>query len=533
MGFYLNPSARNFENDVASDIYIDKTLLLKELNHCLDKNSEKYLCISRPRRFGKTQAGNMIAAYYSLKANSRKLFDSLAISKGKTEKERKSYLANLNKYNVIKIDLNGFYRTVENLENIINELKKVIIEEFKAEYKSIDYTNCSSINQCILKTYANNGSTFVIIIDEYDVLIREKVDHKILDQYINLLNALFKDSTISEAISLAYLTGILPILRDKVESKLNNFTPSTMMEPFNLEKFFGFTTEEVKQICIDHDIDFDECKRWYDGYHLNQTDIYNPSAIVKTASLKKFASHWSTTGTYESIAEYIKLNFDGTKDNVIKMLGGEKIDVEVLSFQNKLTEINNRHDVFTYLIHIGYLAYDSENRSCYIPNYEVSLEWENAIRNQKDYSVTNKIIEDSKNLIEQVFELNSGAVAKSLDTSHIHVTSNRSYNNEAALGSAIYLSFIYALNEYICIKEATTGKGFADVIYVPVNSRKPAMIIELKRNQTCGIALAQIKSKEYFACLKDYSGEILFIGINYDDETKKHSASIEKFVKER
>ena len=215
------------------------------------------------------------------------------------------------------------------------------------------------------------------------------------------------------------------------------------------------------------------------------------------------------------------------------MLGGEKIDVEVLSFQNKLTEINNRHDVFTYLIHIGYLAYDSENRSCYIPNYEVSLEWENAIRNQKDYSVTNKIIEDSKNLIEQVFELNSGAVAKSLDTSHIHVTSNRSYNNEAALGSAIYLSFIYALNEYICIKEATTGKGFADVIYVPVNSRKPAMIIELKRNQTCGIALAQIKSKEYFACLKDYSGEILFIGINYDDETKKHSASIEKFVKER
>ncbi len=526
MGFYLNPGSRNFENDINNDIYIDKTLLLSELNNKLDKSDSKYLCISRPRRFGKTQAGNMIASYYSRKADSKAIFDRFAIS------GQDSYLKNLNKYNVLKIDLNEFFRRTGDKDNLIQNLTNVITNDFREEYPDIDYSAIDDISSCILETYKRTQITFVIIIDEYDVLIREKVTDKVFTQYLNLLNALFKGSTISEAISLAYITGILPVVRDKVQSKLNNFDESTMLTPMKLERYFGFTTEEVKELCTQHDASFEDCKKWYDGYRLNSTDICNPSAVVKAFKNQTYSSYWSATGSYESISDYIEYNFDGVKDSVIRMMGGEKVKVDTLSFRNNLTEIKNREDVFTYLIHIGYLAYDAKNRMCYIPNYEISLEWKNAIRNNSNYSITNRIIADSEDLLQSTLNMDSTAVAKSLDQSHIHVTNNRSYNNEDGLASAIYLSYLAALNDYICFKEVTAGKGFADVIYVPLHNDRTALIFELKRNGSTGKAIEQIRNKQYFDLLEDYTGDILFVAINYDEGIKTHTAEIERFIKD-
>ncbi|MBR6912621.1 MAG: PD-(D/E)XK nuclease domain-containing protein, partial [Treponema sp.] len=182
-------------------------------------------------------------------------------------------------------------------------------------------------------------------------------------------------------------------------------------------------------------------------------------------------------------------------------------------------------------IHLGYLAYDEENEQCYIPNREIYNEWKNAIEDDSNYSETNKIIAASKNLLKETLAGNEKVVAEALDLSHIHVTSNKSYNNEESLQSAIYLAFIYAINNYTIVKEMTAGKGFADIVYIPLKGDTPAIIVELKHNKSANTALSQIKNKQYFDCLSNYSGEILFVGINYDEDSKKHECKIEKFEK--
>ena len=246
----------------------------------------------------------------------------------------------------------------------------------------------------------------------------------------------------------------------------------------------------------------------------------------------KFAGFWGATSSYEVISDRIQQNFAGIKDDVIRMISGESVDVNVTSYKNTMKSFVTKSDVLTYLIHLGYLAYNDNDSTCKIPNKEVRQEWINALEADKDYSETNAIIKASKELLSETLAGNAEAVAASLDESHIHVTSNRSYNNEYALQSAIYLSFIYALNKYTCFRELTTGKGFADMVYVPLSKDLPALIIELKHNKCAQTALSQIKEKQYFDSLKNYSGNMLFVGINYDENTKKHDCKIEKLVKD-
>ncbi|MBR3731889.1 MAG: AAA family ATPase, partial [Spirochaetales bacterium] len=340
-----------------------------------------------------------------------------------------------------------------------------------------------------------------------------------------------KSNTLRTAIALAYITGILPVVRDRVQSKLNNFEEYTILSAGPLAEFVGFTADEVMQLCEKYNVDYNEMKRWYNGYRQKGLEIYNPESVIKSIQNKEFTSYWSKTSTYAVIADKIQENFDGTKDDVIKMIAGENVDVIVTTFMNTMTEFRTKDDVFTYLIHLGYLAYNREDQTCRIPNQEVLEEWKNAVAVVDEYKITNKIIKSSKELLAETLRLNSDAVAKALDESHIHVTSNRSYNNEDALQSAIYLSFIYALNKYTIIKEMTSGKGFADVVFIPFVPNIPAMIIELKRNDSTDSAIDQIRDKQYFASLEHYFGDLLFIGINYDEKDKTHTCKIEQFVK--
>jgi hypothetical protein len=214
------------------------------------------------------------------------------------------------------------------------------------------------------------------------------------------------------------------------------------------------------------------------------------------------------------------------------MLAGESVDVNVTSYLNTMESFGDRDDVFTYLIHIGYLAYNNEDETCRIPNGEVRQEWFNALKRvPEEYAVTTRLIQDSKALLTATLAGEEDTVARALDVSHIHVTSNRSYNNEDALQSAIYLAYIYALNRYTVIKEMTTGKGFADVVFLPVKAEDPAMVIELKRNGSAESGLAQIMDKRYFDSLNHYQGNLLLVGINYDEKEKTHTCRIEQVVK--
>ncbi len=526
MGIYLNPGYENFRRTLAADIYVDKTMMIDVINRFIDKGNN-YICISRPRRFGKTIAGNMLSSYYSKGCDSHVLFDHLKIA------SVPDYEKKLNQYNVIKIDLNSEYQNTKNKDNLIWTISEKIKAEMRDVFSEIEIEDDESLADCIVKIYAKTGQTFILIIDEYDVLVREQVSEDLFAKYLSFLNGLFKSDTLRPAISLAYLTGILPIVRDKVQSKLNNFREYTILNAAHLSEYIGFTADEVKDLCKEHHIDFEECKNWYDGYRQDGYEIYNPESVVMCIDERRFDNYWSRTSTYEAIAERIRMNFEGTKDAVVRMLTGEEVDVNVTKFLNTMNSFTSRNDVFTYLIHIGYLAYNAEEKTCRIPNLEVRQEWMNAIEAEPEYKETNKIIEASKNLLKETIAGNEETVANALDISHIHVTSNRGYNNEDVLQSAIYLSYIYALNHYVCTKEMTAGKGFADVVYVPVHPapERPAMIIELKKNKTAESAIDQIREKRYFDALEHYQGNLLFVGINYDEDDKTHTCRIERFDK--
>ena len=524
MGIYFNPNNINFKMTVSSKIYVDKTSMLSVLNGYIGE-SNSFICVSRPRRFGKTIASEMIAAYYSKGCDSRDLFAPYKIA------EDPSFYENLNKFNVIQIDVNAEYQFASHGLDMIDRLTFKIKKEIEECYKDIDFEDTVSLAEVILKVYSITGDTFIIILDEYDVLVREKVDRELFDRYLSFLNGLFKSAPMKQAVSLAYLTGILPVVRDRVQSKLNNFREYTILNAAELSEYVGFTDQEVKALCEGYDIDYEECRRWYDGYRLKDYEIYNPESVVQAIRTGEFDNYWSRTSTYQAIAERIEENFEGTREDVIRLLAGESIEVNPTSFMNTLTDFKGKDDVYTYLIHIGYLAYDNKKKTCRIPNREIEQEWINTVNVNTDYRVTNKIIKASKELLKSTIEGDEGAVASALDVSHIHVTSNRSYNNEDALQSAIYLAYIYALNEYTIVREMTAGKGFADVAFIPFVSGRPAMIIELKRNGCAESAIEQIKDKRYFDSLYNYEGDLLFVGINYDEKEKTHTCRIEHFVK--
>ena len=529
MGIYLNPQNDNFREFKSGEIFVDKTMLLSVLNDII-KTPHKYVCISRPRRFGKTIAANIISAYYSKGCDSRELFSTLKIAKDKSFEE------NLNKFNVIKIDVNSEYRNIFDKNNLVIKITRNIREEFIAQFPQVKFYDDMTVADCISKVFSETRERFIILMDEYDVLVRENVEEALFSQYLDFLNGLFKSDTLRPAIALAYLTGILPIIRDKVQSKLNNFDEYTILNAGRFSEFTGFTTEEVQALCKQYKIDFEECKRWYDGYSLvwyehgekKFCEVYNPESVVKTMLFHKFGNWWNKTSSYEVISDRLAQNFSGTKDDVIKMISGESVDIDILSYKNTITNFINKDDIFTYLLHLGYLSYNEENEQCSIPNNEVRTEWYRAVSVNSDYNVTDSIIKASKELLSETINGNENAVAKALDKSHIHVTSNRSYNNEDALQSAIYLAFIYALNKYTIVKEMTAGKGFADVVFIPFVENMPAMIIELKHNGSSESALNQIREKNYFSSLEHYSGKLLFVGINYDEKTKLHECKIEK-----
>ncbi len=523
MGIYLNPSNAMMKKLLNSRIYVDKSLLLRELN-ALVNTGDCFVCVSRPRRFGKTMAGAMIAAYYSKGCDSSELFANLKIASDK------SFSEHLNKYNVIQFDINSFYNATRKKDNLIEYITDTINKEIADAFPQakIDLQN-DSLSNAILKAWGATGESFIILMDEYDVLVREKVSKQLFESYLNFLSSLFKNSTLKPAIALAYLTGILPIVRDKIQSKMNEFDEYSMLNARQLSEFTGFTEDEVKSLCDEYDMDYDECRRWYDGYKMNDAiSVYSPKSMVSAMQAHEYGNYWTTTGSYEALSNYILMDFDGIKDDVITMIGGKKVPVNVLTYLNTLTDFKSKSDVFTYLIHLGYLSYDRKNKECFIPNNEIRIEWINAIENAPDYKEIIEMVNGSRELLDRTLQCDEEYVAQALDKAHTRATNPLTYNNEASFQSAMGIAYFYANSKYTIVKELPTGKGYADLALIPYVPNIPAIIIELKNNRSAESAINQIKEKKYDDLLEHYRGDLLFTGINYDPDTKKHECKISK-----
>ena len=527
MGLYLNPNADAFQMGLNNEIYVDKSLILSELNKLVGSQGN-FVCMSRPRRFGKSMVGNMISAYYSKGCDTRETFSQMKLG------QVPDYDKYLNKFNVIKLDLNGWYQRaiqMNRIESLLTDIHETLANEFRSAFPNLTFNKRVTLDQCILNVYANIGEKFVIIIDEYDVWVREQVPQSLFNNYLSFLNGLFKDTTLRSAIALAYITGIFPIVRDKVQSKLNEFSEYTMLDSGQFAPHIGFTEEETKNLCEQYGCDFAEFQRWYDGYRLSEeVSLFNPKSVTTSISRKRMGNYWSATGSFEALKDYIMMDFAGIKQDVIKMISGESVPVNVTKFQNTLESITNKDNVFTYLIHLGYLSYNYEEQTCCIPNEEVRLEWVNSIDDEENYAPIMDLIKASKKLLDATVDGNEVAVAKALDAAHTEVTNPLTYNDEHCFQSAICLAYFFANTRYTLVKELPTGKGYADLVLIPYLPNIPAMVIELKHNKSADSALRQIKEKNYCKALNQYKGDLLFVGINYDEKTKEHQCKIERLV---
>lgn len=514
MGIYFNPDSQAFQRRLRNRIFVDKSRLIGYTNDRL-LSDDGYICVSRPRRFGKSTTLDMLAAYYSREGNAGEIFNNLKIS------ESDSYRENLNKYNVIYIDMQRFLNSSENdIDRMIGLISEIIISEIKqcTNNCSIDETRLSDFLE---KYYYNEKIPFVFLIDEWDCVFRViRGDEEKKKVYLNFLRDLFKGRTY---VALAYMTGILPIKQYGQHSILNMFYEYSMLHSFAMSSYVGFTAEEVQTLCRHYGADFGEMKEWYDGYRLDGTELYCPKSVVCALENEKYINYWARTEYYAALEQYITMNIKGLKDIVVSLLAGNREYVNPDKFSNDMFEIRSKDDVLTLLIHLGYLGYLDETSEVMIPNKEIAKEFVSSIEDNDDFSEINAAIIASRKLLGYTLKKQSDRVAAQLEEVHRKNSALLHYNNEQALRTVILLAYYYAREQYMLIQEMPSGEGFADIMFIPKYGTDPKMyppmIIELKWDDSPDTAIRQIRSKKYYEQLKEYD-RVLLVGISYDKKQK-------------
>ena len=530
MGSYLNPGNFSFRGSLRSKIYVDKSELIVKTNDALC-TEQKYICVSRPRRFGKSMAANMLAAYYDRSENTEELFHNLAISKDKSYKE------NLNQYDVIKINMQEFLSMSETMEEMLEMLKNYLVADLEETYPKVRFRDGKNLIQVMKDVFSYTKCPFVILIDEWDCLFREyKQNKEAQRKYLDFLRAWLKDK---DYVAMAYMTGILPIKKYGSHSALNMFTEYSMTDPGELAEYFGFTESEVFGLCDKYEMSFEKAKIWYDGYQLVEHkkekeechSMYSPKSVVEAMLRHKFGTYWNQTETYEALKIYIQMDMDGLKDSVVRMLAGESVSINIGTFSNDMTTFATKDDILTLLVHLGYLTYNISDQTVRIPNKEVSQEYVNAISTMNWHGVAD-LLDSSHKLLEALWDLDEEAVAAGIEKAHEEIPILQ-YNDENSLSCTINLALYFAREYYSIIRELPAGKGFADICMIPRQEHldKPAVIIELKWDKNTIGALKQIKEKHYGNALKAYQGKVLLVGINYNKKSKKHECAIEVMEK--
>ena len=523
MGNYLNPGNEKFRRMIQSEIYVDKTGMIKYTNSVLD-TAQNYVCVSRPRRFGKSMAANMLTAYYSRGCNSKELFGKFEIAK---DKDFEKYL---NQYNTIFLNMQEFLSRSHNVEELIDRVKKLVIRDLKMEYPEVDYFDDTDLIECMQDIYAQMQYPFVVIIDEWDCIFREyKQDKEAQEKYLDFLRDLLKDKA---CIYLSYMTGILPIKKYGTHSALNMFDEFSMIDPGPLASYVGFTESEVEKLCGEYQMDIDEIRNWYDGYSFEEVpSVYSPKSVISCMRLGRLGNYWNQTETFEALQLYIDMNFEGLRDDILSMLAGEEVPVNTGSFTNDMATFRTEDDVLTLLIHLGYLGYRYATKTVFIPNGEIRAEFVNAV-SVSDWGEVSNALKNSADTLQAIWQGREKQVAEGIRQAHFE-TSHIQYNDENALSYTISLALYAARNFYTFHRELSGGKGFADLVFIPRKRfmDKPALVVELKWDKDAAGAITQIREKEYCRSLEEYHGKLLLVGINYDKKTKEHSCKIEEYRK--
>ena len=544
MGMYLNPGKFAFTEAVNSPIFIDKTPMIAFLNS-LVKTKQKYVSVSRPRRFGKTTAADMICAYYDRETDSASMFSGLKLA-GCPDWDK--YLKH---FDVLRLNMIDFLTGSENISEMLSYLTEEVTDELMSKFPDVKYGSRLNLRTVMNKINGATGQQFVIVIDEWDAIFREypnDVDGQKL--YLDFLRDWLKDK---EYVALAYMTGILPIKKYGKHSALNMFDEYSMIYPLQLAQYAGFTEQEVRGLCNTYGRDYEQIKAWYDGYQVTDIvppdpdheilkatgespkaerySLYSPLSVVKAVQTGQILNYWNNTETYEALEKYISMNFDGLKETIVMLMEGGRQAVDISGYQNDMTSFNNRDDILTMLIHLGYLSFD--NGAVFIPNREVLDVFKTSTRDASWQPVF-QMLANSQRLLEATWAEDAETVAALMEEAHLAAGPER-YHSEEGLSFAIQLAYYNAVNYYTLFRELGTGKGYADQVYIPrpEYADKPVLLIELKYEQSAETAIDQIHKRQYPKGLEAYKGKMLLVGINYNrdsksEEYKHHTCLIEK-----
>ena len=530
MGVYLNPGPAMLRQGRRSRIYVDKSQLIGYLNSVIC-TEQKYVCVSRPRRFGKSMAANMVCAYYDRTVDGAAEFAGLEIARDP------SFDAERNQYDVIRINMQEFLSSTHDVDALLLLLQRSIMRELLREYAGFDPLADAGLPFCMSDVYAQTSRPFVVIIDEWDCVMREmQDDHDAQRRYLDFLRLWLKDRPY---VALCYMTGILPIKKYGTHSALNMFSEFSMVDPRQMAPFMGFTDAEVRGLCAVWDRSYSECRAWYDGYRLPFTEretleAYSPKSVVEAMTSGIFSSYWNQTETFEALRRYIDLDMDGLHEKVVELVAGGSVPVNTGTYTNDMTTLNSADDVLTLLIHLGYLTYDAPSGRALVPNREVMGEFANSVSaGAKRWAEVSRSIAASDDLLDRLIAGDTGAVAAGVQQAHEDAASIIAYNDENSLACTLRLAFFSAIRRWRLVREMPAGKGFADLTLVPLASAPagtPGIVIELKYGESAETALAQIRERGYDRALDDLAsaGDLVLCGIAYDPKTKTHGCVIER-----
>jgi len=522
MPYFLNvPITKNSFTEVANYKYfVDKSGLISKMNECIN-TPNKYVCITRPRRFGKTLNAMMLASYYSKSADCKDIFDKLQISKDT------SYLKYLNKCNVVYITFNQLPSPKCTYEEFINGYTNDLVKDLREVFSNIKIEDAKPLSKVFTQVYNQTGESFVFILDEWDYIFNNNLfsenDRK---SFLKFLEDLLKDKSY---VDLAYMTGVLPIAKYSTSSTINMFKEYNTLNDNKYYKYFGFSMEETKSLCDKQsEVTFDELKNWYDGYKtFKGEDIFNPRSVSYALSDGVCQSYWTNTGPMDEIIYYINNGVGDIKDDVVNMISGIPLEIKLKGYSAEQKELNTRNQILSAMTIYGFLSY--HDKTLEIPNKELRIKFDEALEDKSMGEVA-KLVLKSNEMLKATLRRDTDTMVKIIEEAHdINIPSIK-YGDENSLSCVVMLSYLSARDDYNIIREMPAGKGFADFIFYPNDKSKPAFILELKKNSTPEEALKQIKEKKYALALKDYTGEKFAVGISWDSKTKKHNIKIEDIV---
>ena len=519
MPYFLNniTPVNQFTKTTKEKYFVDKSRLIVEINELVGTASQ-YVCITRPRRFGKTINAMMLASYYSKNADFKDLFDKLEISK------KPSYLKHLNKHNVIYITLNEVPKANCTYEEFIERYISLMLADLKESYSDLDFNKNLSISDVFAQVHQKYNQNFIFIIDEWDYIFNNNLfSNEDRENFLQFLKDLLKDKPYVE---LAYMTGVLPIAKYSSGSALNMFKEYNMLNDVKYVSYFGFNQKEVEALCQKQDkISLKELTEWYNGYKTNTgLQIYNPRSVCYALSDGVCQSYWTNTGPMDEISYYIENNVEEIQNDIVQMVSGIPVNIHLEGYSAEQINLNTRDEILSAMTVYGFLSYHDETLT--IPNKELRMKFDYSLKNHQMGAIS-KLVLKSNEMLEATLRKDTETMEQLIQEAHDINIPTIKYNDENSLACVVTLVYLSARTKYTIVREMEAGAGRADFIFYPNDKSKPAFILELKKNSTPDEALKQIKEKRYATALKDYTGKKLAVGISYDEKLKKHSVKIE------